>query len=167
MSSLTFKNGFRSPLEYISKLVGNSFDKFLTRKFNEVKDIFSKIQELESKHLEQLNQYNFYKIEDLDNFEKEIQIYREINELFRTLSGFIDDSKSKVEPGEEFYTDLVLLNNQIHDLNETLHKVTDKLSAILNKILIKQSETMSSDILKDLWKDEEDIWDNFHKKSQP
>lgn len=166
MSSLTLKNGFKSPLDYISKLVGNSLEKFLTRKVNDVSDNFSEIKFLESKHLEELNQYKDFKIDDLDDFENEIKGYGEINELFNTLNELIVDSKSSLDNEDQLYNDFIRLHNEIQKISETLNKVTSKLNAIHDKIVVKSSEFMSFGVLKDLWKDEEELWDDFYVESQ-
>lgn len=166
MSSLTSKNGFKSPLDYVSKLVGNSFEKFLTRKLIDVRDNVLKIQDIESEHLEELNQYKDFKIDDLDSFENEIKAYGEISELFSMFSELIVESKSSLDNEDQFYNDFILLHNEIQKLTETFKKVTDKMNAIHDKILIKSSEFMSSGVLKDLWKDEEELWDDFYLKSQ-
>lgn len=166
MSSLTLKNGFQSPIGSISNLIGNSIEKFLMRKLSDVKDNLVKIEELESKHLEALNSYKDYKVGDLESFEDEIKTYGEISELFKKLDNLINASKAELNSDDAFYTDFILLHNQIKGLLKTLNKVIKKLSEIHNKILVKSSESMSSDVLKDLWKDEEDIWDDFYLESQ-
>lgn len=166
MSSLTLKDGFQSPIGYISNLIGNSIEKFLMRKLGDVKDNLVEIEELEAKHLESLNNYKDYNIGDLDRFDDEIRTYGEISELFKKLDLFINVSKAELSNDDSVHTDLVLLHNQIKDLLKTLNKVSKKLSEIHNKILVKSSESMSSDVLKDLWKDEEDIWDDFYLESQ-
>lgn len=166
MSSLALNRSFKSPLDYISKLVGNSFEKFLTRNLNDVRDNMLKIQDLEAEHLEKLNQYKDLKIDDLDSFENEIKSYGEISELFAMLSERIVASKSSLDREDQFYNDLILLHNEIQKLSEMLKKVTDKMNAIHDKILTKSSESISSGVLKDLWKDEEELWDDFYLKSQ-
>jgi len=166
MSSLTLKDGFQSPIGYISNLLGNSIEKFLMRKLSDVKDNLVEIEKLESEHLETLNNYKDYKVGDLDRFEDEIKTYGEISELFKKLDNFINVSKAELNNDDAVYTDFILLHNQIIGLLKTLNKVTKKLSEIHNKILVKGSESMSSDVLKDLWKDEEDIWDDFYLESQ-
>lgn len=166
MSSLTLKDGFQSPLGYISNLIGNSIEKFLMRKLSDVKDNLVEIEKLESEHLEALNNYKHYKVGDLDGFEDEIKTYGEISELFKKLDNFINVSKAELNNDDAVYTDFILLHNQIKGLLKTLNKVTKKLSEIHNKILVKSSESMSSDVLKDLWKDEEDVWDDFYLESQ-
>ena len=166
MSSLTIKNGFKSPLEYISKLVGDSLDKFLTRKLDEVRVNLNEIQEIEAEHLEELNNYKDFNVEDLDKFENELVAYGEIKKLFLTISQFITESKSNIDNEDQFYNDFVLLHNDIQKLSETINKVTDKMNAIHDHILIKSSESMSSDILKDLWSDEEELWDDFYNQCQ-
>lgn len=166
MSSLTLKDGFQSPIGYISNLIGNSIENFLMRKLSVVKDNFVEIEKLESEHLEALNNYKGYKVGDLDGFEDEIKTYGEISELFKKLDNFINDSKAELNNDDAVYTDIILLHNQIKGLLKTLNKVTKKLSEIHNKILVKSSESMSSDVLKDLWKDEEDVWDDFYLESQ-
>jgi hypothetical protein len=166
MSSLTFKNGFKSPLEYISKLVGNSFEKFLTRKLNDVRENLLEIYNLEAEHLEELNHYKGFKIDDLVNFENEIKTYGEISELFQTLTEFIEESKSSVDNEDPLYNEFILLHNEVQKLSETLNKVTDKMNFIHNKILTKSGEAISSEVLKNLWQEEEDLWDNFYLESQ-
>lgn len=166
MSSLTLKDGFQSPIGYISNLIGNSIEKFLMRKLGDVKDNLVEIEELEAQHLEGLNNYKDYNVGDLDRFEDEIRTYVEISELFKKLDLFINVSKAELSNDDSVHTDLVLLHNQIKGLLKTLNKVSKKLSKIHNKILVKSSESMSSDVLKDLWKDEEDIWDDFYLESQ-
>lgn len=166
MNSLTLKDGFQSPLGYISNLIGNSIEKFLMRKLSDVKDNLVEIEKLESEHLEALNNYKDYKVGDLDGFEDEIKTYGEISELFKKLDNFINVSKAELNNDDAVYTDFILLHNQIKGLLKTLNKVTKKLSEIHNKILVKSSESMSSDVLKDLWKDEEDVWDDFYLESQ-
>ena len=166
MSSLTIKNGFKSPLEYISKLVGDSLDKFLTRKLDEVRANLNEIQEIEAEHLEELNNYKDFNIEDLDKFENELVAYGEIKKLFLTISVLITESKSNIDNEDQFYNDFILLHNDIQKLSETINKVTDKMNAIHDHILIKSSESMSSDILKDLWSDEEELWDDFYNQCQ-
>lgn len=166
MNSLTLKDGFQSPLGYISNLIGNSIEKFLMRKLSDVKDNLVEIEKLESEHLEVLNNYKDYKVGDLDGFEDEIKTYGEISELFKKLDNFINVSKAELNNDDAVYTDFILLHNQIKGLLKTLNKVTKKLSEIHNKILVKSSESMSSDVLKDLWKDEEDVWDDFYLESQ-
>lgn len=163
MSSLTIKNGFKSPLEYISKLVGDSLDKFLTRKLDEVRVNLNEIQEIEAEHLEELNNYKDFNVEDLDKFENELVAYGEIKKLFLTISQFITESKSNIDNEDQFYNDFVLLHNDIQKLSETINKVTDKMNTIHDHILIKSSESMSSDVLKDLWSDEEELWDDRSK----
>jgi len=166
MSSLTIKNGFKSPLEYISKLVGDSLDKFLTRKLDEVRVNLNEIQEIEAEHLEELNNYKDFNVEDLDKFENELVAYGEIKKLFLTISQFITESKSNIDNEDQFYNDFVLLHNDIQKLSETINKVTDKMNTIHDHILIKSSESMSSDVLKDLWSDEEELWDDFYNQCQ-
>ncbi|MGM0480185.1 MAG: hypothetical protein ACQERC_13260 [Bacteroidota bacterium] len=166
MSSLTLKDGFQSPIGYISNLIGNSIENFLMRKLSDVKDNLVEIEKLESEHLEALNNYKDYKVGDLDGFEDEIKTYGEISELFKKLDNFINVSKAELNNDDAVYSDFILLHNQIKGLLKTLNKVTKKLSEIHNKILVKSSESMSSDVLKDLWKDEEDVWDDFYRESQ-
>lgn len=141
-------------------------EKFLTRKLNDVRENLEKIKELETQHLEELNGYKELNIDDLGNFEKELQAYIEINELFQILGEFTSDAKSKVENDSQFYNDFVLLNNQILILIDLMNKVTEKLTLIHDKILVKSSEEMSSDILQNLWKGEEDLWDEFYVQSK-
>lgn len=166
MSSLTLNNGFKSPLEYISKLVGNSIEKFLTRKLKDVRENLLEIYNLEAEHLEELNHYKEFKIVDLVNFENEIKTYGEISELFQKLTEFIDESKSSVDNEDPLYNEFIILQNEVQKLSETLNKVTDKMNFIHNEILIKSGEAMSSEVLKDLWEEEEELWDNFYIESQ-
>lgn len=166
MSSLTIKNGFNTPLEYISKLVGDSMGKFLTRKLNDVFENLNKIQEVETEHLEELNQYKSFRVEDLDKFENELITYGEINKLFHMLEDFIDESKSSLKHDDQFYNEFILLQNEIQKLAETISKVIDKMNSIHDHILVKCSESLSSEILNDLWKDEEELWDDFYEQSQ-
>lgn len=166
MSSFTLRNGFQSPLGYISNLIGNSIEKSLTRKLSDVRDNFVKTQLFESEHLEELNHYKEFSTDDLDSFENQIRAYSEIRDLLKTMGVLIDASKSELDNEDPLHTDLILLNNEIKCLSETLDKVTDKLNKIHTKLLVKSSESISSDILNDLWKDEEDLWDNFYLETQ-
>lgn len=166
MSDLTLNSSFKSPLKYISKLVGNSIEKFLTRKLNDVRENLLEMYNLETEHLEELNHYKEFKTDDLVDFENEIKTYGEISELFHKLSEFIEESKSDINNEDPFYNDFVFLQNEVHRLSETFNKVTDKLNFIHNKILVKSGESMSSEVLKDLWEGEEELWDNFYKESK-
>lgn len=166
MSSLTLKDDFQSPIGYISNLIGNSIEKFLMRKLSGVKENLVEIEELETKHLEDLNNYKDFNTGDLDRLEDEIKTYGEISELLKKLDLFINSSKVELNNDDSVYNDFVLLHNQIKNLSKTLNKVIKKLSEIHNTILVKNSESMSSDVLKDLWKDEEDLWDDFYLESQ-
>ena len=166
MNNLTLNSNLQSPLDYLSHLIGNSLEKILNRKLDELRKNLQEIKEYEQKHLEELNQYKSFNINDIDFIEKNLQSYILFNDLFDSYLGFIKSSKSRIDNDDEHYNDLVLLQNQIHEICAIFIKVTDKLSEIHNKILIKSSESISSDVLKDLWKDEEDVWDNFYTESQ-
>lgn len=165
MSSLTISNGYQSPMDYLGSLLGSSINKLLTRKLKEVTVELEKIKEIEFQHLEKLNQYKSFNVEDLTDFEKEMESYGFITDVFETLFNFIDESKSKTSDDDKFLNDLILLKNQIFDVCEVIEKVNSKLHFIHNKILIKTNEQLSSDVLKDIWKDEEEIWDNFYLES--
>lgn len=166
MSSTIINKGFNSPLEYISNLVGNSLEKFLTRKLNDVRKNLHEIQEIETKHLEELNNYKDFKEEDLDKFENELIAYGEIKTVFLTLGNFIKETNTNLESDDRYYSDFILLSNELQKLSEIINKVIDKMTTIHDHILIKCSESISSDVLKDLWKDEEELWDDFYDQSQ-
>jgi hypothetical protein len=166
MLSQSLNNRFESPLKTISKLLGSSIQKFLTRKLNGLQKDLAEIELSITEQLEIVNKYDEYDTNDLSEFERLTNTYSEVYQLFQLLISFIDESKSNLTDKDDIYKDIVLLGNQLHDLNIITEKLLDKLSSLHDKILVKQSELSSSEVLHDLWKDEGDLWDNFYKESK-
>lgn len=166
MLSQSLNNRFESPLKTISKLLGSSIQKFLTRKLNGLQKDLAEIELSITEQLEIVNKYDEYDTNDLSEFERLTNTYNEVYQLFQLLISFIDESKSNLTDKDDIYKDIVLLGNQLHDLNIITEKLLDKLSSLHDKILVKQSELSSSEVLHDLWKDEGDLWDNFYKESK-
>jgi hypothetical protein len=127
---------------------------------------FNEIELSITEQLEIVNRYQEYDTNDLSEFEKLTNTYDEVFQLLKLLISLIDEAKSDVTDKDDIYRDLVLLGNQLHDLNKITEKLLGKLSSIHDKILVKQSEMSSSDILHDMWKDEGDLWDNFYEESK-
>ncbi|MDR9398578.1 MAG: hypothetical protein RI562_05900 [Salibacter sp.] len=166
MLSRSLNNRFESPLKTISKLLGSSIQKFLTRKLNGLQKDLAEIELSITEQLEIVNKYDEYDTNDLSEFERLTNTYSEVYQLFQLLISFIDESKSNLTDKDDIYKDIVLLGNQLHDLNIITEKLLDKLSSLHDKILVKQSELSSSEVLHDLWKDEGDLWDNFYEESK-
>ncbi|MDR9487646.1 hypothetical protein [Salibacter sp.] len=166
MLSQSLNNRFESPLKTISKLLGSSIQKFLTRKLNGLQKDLAEIELSITEQLEIVNKYDEYDTNDLSEFERLTNTYSEVYQLFQLLISFIDESKSNLTDKDDIYKDIVLLGNQLHDLNIITEKLLDKLSSLHDKILVKQSELSSSEVLHDLWKDEGDLWDNFYEESK-
>ncbi len=166
MSSISLNSNFYSPLGNISKLLGNSLEKFITRKLDKVRLDFQKIHDAETEHLEQLNRYKEFSISHGDELENELRSYQEILEIIGVLNTLLKEAKEDLPQEDALYNDIVLLLNQIHDLNQLMEKVIQKMEQIHNKILVKSSEMMSSEILDEIWKDEAELWDSFYLESQ-
>jgi hypothetical protein len=166
MLSQSLNNRFESPLKTISKLLGSSIQKFLTRKLNGLQKDLAEIELSITEQLEIVNKYDEYDTNDLSEFERLTNTYNEVYQLFQLLISFIDESKSNLTDKDDIYKDIVLLGNQLHDPNIITEKLLDKLSSLHDKILVKQSELSSSEVLHDLWKDEGDLWDNFYEESK-
>ncbi|KAB1065194.1 hypothetical protein [Salibacter halophilus] len=166
MLTHTVNNGFESPLKSVSKLLGSSIQKFLTRRLKGLQKDLNEIELSITEQLEIVNRYQEYDTNDLSEFEKLTNTYDEVFQLFKLLISLIDEAKSDLTDKDDIYRDLVLLGNQLHDLNKITEKLLGKLSSIHDKILVKQSELSSSDILNDMWKDEGDLWDNFYEESK-
>jgi len=166
MSSISFNSHFYSPLGNISKLLGNSVEKFINRKLDKVRLDLNKIYEAEIEHLEQLNKYKEFSIEHGDELENELRSYQEILEIIGVLNTLLKDAKEELRQEDALYNDFVLLLNQIHDLKGLFEKVIRKMEQIHNTILVKSTEMISSEILDEIWKDEAELWDRFYFENQ-
>jgi hypothetical protein len=166
MSSISLNSNFHSPLGRISKFLGNSLEKLIVRQLDKVKLDIQNIYEAEINHLEHLNRYKEFSINHVEELENELRAYQEVIEIIGVLNTLLKVAKADVPQEDALYVDLVLLVNQIHDLHELIEKVILKMEQIHSKILVKSTEMMSSEILNEIWKDEEELWDNFYIESQ-
>jgi hypothetical protein len=166
MSIISLNSNFHSPLGSISKLLGNSLEKFITRKLDKVRSDLNKIYEAETEHLEQLNKYKDFTIEHGDELEIQIRSYQEVFEIIGVLNTLLKDAKEDLPHDDAHRNDFILLLNQIHDLNGLIEKVILKMEQIHNKILVKSTEMISSEVLDEIWKDEAELWDSFYLESQ-
>jgi hypothetical protein len=130
MLSQSLNNRFESPLKTISKLLGSSIQKFLTRKLNGLQKDLAEIELSITEQLEIVNKYDEYDTNDLSEFERLTNTYNEVYQLFQLLISFIDESKSNLTDKDDIYKDIVLLGNQLHDLNIITEKLLDKLSSL-------------------------------------
>lgn len=120
----------------------------------------------EIKLLEDLNAYDAFLISDIDKFEEMVNERRLLSNILDVIHQEMSVSSGSVSEDDKFYSDILHINNAFSYLIETNKKVHFKLDEIHNTILSKVSETISSDVLDEIWEGEEELWDDFYLQSK-